>query len=48
MPSQTNELALETAIEKALCGTTTEENFAKVSNFGNVIFRNHFRHDGDI
>jgi len=36
MPSQTNELALETAIEKALCGTTTEENFAKVSNFGKV------------
>lgn len=36
MTSQTNELALETAIEKALCGTTTEENFAKVSNFGKV------------
>ncbi|MDN3691764.1 hypothetical protein QWZ06_05615 [Chryseobacterium tructae] len=25
MPSQTNELALETAIEKALCGNSTED-----------------------
>jgi type I restriction enzyme R subunit len=25
MPSQTNELALETAIEKALCGISTED-----------------------
>ena len=37
MTSQTNELALETAIEKALCGISTEElNFAKVWNFGKV------------
>mgnify|MGYP003614966483 CR=1 FL=1 len=37
MTSKTNELALETAIEKALCGISTEElNFAKVQNFGKV------------